>query len=139
MFNPQNELETALVRADKSPAVLAEFERLLLASPIYIIGQNEGAKSGDETEKLAEGTPLQLAAIRRGAAEFIPIFTSVARLKIYFERSARNSLIQRYLTMPGRAFFETAKGKPFLLNPGFEHSREISVADVARLLAAPAN
>jgi SseB protein N-terminal domain len=139
MFTPQNELETALVRADENPAALAEFERLLLASSIYIIGQNEGAKSGDETAKLADGTAVQLAAIRRGATEFIPIFTSVERLQIYFEQSIRNSLIRRYLTMTGQAFFETAKGKPFLLNPGFDHSREIHTAEVARLLAGPTN
>jgi hypothetical protein len=136
MFDPENDLEEALLRADDDDEAQAAFERLLLASPLHVIGENEGVDPAAVSVKVPEGANMHLAMIERDAVQYIPLFTSVTRLQTFFDHMAKTLLIRRYLTMSGRVLFETTKGRRFVLNPGFQYMRELSADEIARLLAA---
>ncbi|HEX3675420.1 MAG TPA: SseB family protein [Rhizomicrobium sp.] len=133
-FVPENSLEEAMVAMAADPAAIPQFERLLLESPLHVIGQNEGAEDGSEPEKLVEGAQVRLIAIRRGDAQYLPVFTSPARLQMFFENATKSALIRRYITMGGRSLFQMAKDAPFLLNPGFPYGLELPASAIARLL-----
>jgi hypothetical protein len=134
MFDPENALEEALLRAGDDDDAREAFERLLLVSPLHVIGENEGVSSTDHSVSVPEGANLRLAMIERDAVQYIPIFTSVTRLQTFFDHMAKSLLIRRYLTMSGRVLFETTKGRQFVLNPGFKPMRELSAAEISRLL-----
>ena len=84
-FVPENSLERALVAFATQPGARIEFDRLLLLSPLHVIGEDGNGNGGAEQEKLVEGAQVRLVAIRRGDAQYIPAFTSPARLQIFFE------------------------------------------------------
>jgi len=133
-FVPENSLERALVAFATQPGARIEFDRLLLLSPLHVIGEDGNGNGGAEQEKLVEGAQVRLVAIRRGDAQYIPAFTSPARLQIFFENATKNEPIRRYITMNGRALFQMTNGAPFLLNPGFPYGLELPPAVIARLL-----
>jgi hypothetical protein len=136
-FVPENTLEEALVAMASDPQAGAIFDRLLLESPLHVIGQNDGADPGSETEPLTEGARVHLIAVRRGSEQAIPVFTSPARLATFFENATKSAQIRRYITMQGRALFRMANGAPFLLNPGFPYGLLLPPAVIARLLQQP--
>jgi hypothetical protein len=133
-FIPENGLEEMLVAMASNPELGAEFDRLLLASPLHVIGENEGTHSGAEPEKLMEGAQVRFVAIRRGDVQYLPVFTSPTRLQVFFENVTKNALIRRYITMNGRSLFQMTNGAQFLLNPGFPYGLELPASAIARLL-----
>jgi hypothetical protein len=135
MFNPENELEEALVLAESGGDAQAQFECLLLASRIHVIGENEGVNPAEHSVKVPEGANMRLAMIQRGTVRYVPLFTSVARLQFFFDYAGKSLQIKRYLSMSGRALFESTKDQLFVINPGFPHMREFSPAEITRLLA----
>jgi len=139
MFVPQNSLEEAFVQAMHDAAARPRFYWLLLAAQLFVIGEPDGASASDQTVKLAPGSPLRLAAIRRETRELIPVFTSLPRLQTYFQNTGKLGAITQYVTMSGRALFEMTKGASFLLNPGFEISKELAAAEIAEVLTLPAS
>jgi hypothetical protein len=133
-FVAENSLEEALVAFAADPATRPQFDRALLDSPLHVIGENDGAKDGAPAEKLVEGAAIRLVAIRRGDVQYIPAFTSPARLQIFFENATKQEPIRRYITMAGRALFKMTNGAQFLLNPGFPYGLELPAPVIARLL-----
>jgi hypothetical protein len=133
-FVPENLLEEALAAMAADPDKGGAFDHLLLTSPLHVIGQNEGARPEDETQSLQAGAQIRLIAVRRGERQAIPAFTSPSRLAIFYENATKSALIQRYITMPGRALFQLANGADFLLNPGFPHGLHMPAAVIAQLL-----
>jgi hypothetical protein len=133
-FVPENALEEALVAMAANPDAGAIFDQLLLDSPLHVIGQNEGARPGEETQSLESGAKIRLIAVRRGDRQAIPAFTSPARLATFYENATKSAQIQRYITMPGRSLFQMANGADFLLNPGFPYGLHMPAAVIAQLL-----
>ncbi|HTQ12758.1 MAG TPA: SseB family protein [Rhizomicrobium sp.] len=131
-FVPENPLEAALVEMAKNPEAGAVFDRLLLESPLHVIGESKS--KGTDTVSVQNGAQVQLIAVRRGDVQYIPAFTSPARLAIFFENATKSALIRHYLTMDGRALFAMAGGAHFLLNPGFPYGLRMPAEAVARLL-----
>ncbi|HEY2071193.1 MAG TPA: SseB family protein [Rhizomicrobium sp.] len=133
-FIPENPLEEALVAMAADPSTQAVFDRLLLESPLHVIGQNAEGDVGGESEPLKDGAQIRLIALRRGEEQIIPVFSSPARLATFFENATKSAEIRRYITMPGRSLFQMAGGAPFLLNPGFPYGLALPAAAIARLL-----
>ena len=133
-FVPENLLEEALIAMAADPEKGGAFDHLLLTSPLYVIGQNEGAGAGDPEQSLKAGEQVRLVAVRRGDVQAIPVFTAPSRLAAFFENATKTALIRRYLTMPGRSLFQMAGGADFLLNPGFPYGLHMPAAVIAQLL-----
>ncbi len=133
-FVPENNIEEALVAMAADPAARAEFERLLLISQLHVIGENQGGHDSAEPEKLMDGAQVRLIGIRHRDVQYIPVFTSVARLQVFFENATKNALIRRYISMSGRALFQMLNGAPVLLNPGLPYGMELPASAIARLL-----
>lgn len=131
-FVPENALEEALVAMAANPEAGAIFDRLLLESPLHVIGESRNASDGPV--KVQDGSQVQLIAVRRGEEQFIPAFTAPARLAVFFENATKSAQIRHYLTMEGRALFKMAGGANFLLNPGFPYGLRLPAEAVARLL-----
>ncbi|MGH6872397.1 MAG: SseB family protein [Rhizomicrobium sp.] len=131
-FTPENPLEEALVAMAADPATGTAFDALLLDSPLYVIGDSKNA--GGETVAVQDGAQVQLIAVRRGEEQFIPAFTSPARLAVFFENATKSAQIRHYLSMTGRALFKMAGGAHFLLNPGFPYGLRMPAETIAKLL-----
>ncbi len=135
-FTPENLLEEALVAMAADPEKGGAFDHLLLTSPLHVIGQNEGARPGEDQQQLKAGSQVRLIAVRRGDTQAIPVFTAPSRLATFYEKVTKSAEIQRYITMPGRTLFQMANGADFLLNPGSirpAHGRRDRAAWAARM------
>lgn len=130
-FTPENELEQALVRAVHEPSAAPDFWRLLLASPLLVIGTAEGHEAAREAFSVAPGDSLKLEIGETEGRKFLPVFSSVARMQAWARRECR------YLAINGRDLLETTRGAPVVLNPGSEYGRELTPDQVAQLLDPP--
>ncbi len=74
-FISENELERALVKAVKNPAVAADFYRQLLEADLLVMGTVEGQEGATEKFTLAPGGRVNLVTgVREGGGTFLPVF-----------------------------------------------------------------
>jgi len=130
-FVPENPLEEAIVRANKSAMTRREFYRLLLESDLVVIGRIEGRDPLSDRATLAPGEKLQIASATHEGRKFVPVFSSMTRLEAHLQKTAE------YVTLNGRALFEITRGSAFLLNPGSEFGKELSAEEISSLLDPP--
>jgi hypothetical protein len=127
-FVPENELESALIRATKEPAARPDFYRLLLESDLLVLGTIEKRETAAGAAALSPGDNVQLASAQANGRSYIPVFSSMTRLQTYIREE------QKYLSMNGLSLFEMAVGATFVLNPGSDYGKELLPAEIANLL-----
>ena len=87
MFEPENDIERALMRAAHEPAERSAFARALMDAQIFVVltAENGSIVPGpDGTATVTEGTTLKLANAQHGEEKLIAFFTSPARAKAWF-------------------------------------------------------
>jgi hypothetical protein len=84
MFTPENNLEKSLVKAATDPAHRPQFYKDFISSEIYVI-QHGPLPEKEEHTILEEGTQLQIQHIEINGKIYIPIFSSVTRLRAVIE------------------------------------------------------
>ena len=115
-FEPENDLERALMRAPSEPAARPEFYRLLLESPLFVLGDMSG------------GNSMRLGTVRHGEHEYHLVFSALSRLQAFVAKP------ENYLELKGRDLFSAARGAYFMLNPGADYGKELLPDEIAHLL-----
>lgn len=131
LFIPENALEKALVEAVKIPSTAPNFYRLLLDSDLLVMGTAEGREDAQEQFSLSPGTNLKLVTGLKDGAQYLPVFSSLARMQEFVTQETK------YLSVNGRALLELTRGGPIILNPASEYGKELSPLEVHQLLGAP--
>lgn len=131
LFIAENELEKALVAAVKTPSSAPEFYRLLLESDLLVMGAAEGREEAQEQFSLEPGTNLKLVTGLKDGAQYLPIFSSLARMQEFVQQETK------YLSINGRALLELTRGGPIILNPASQYGKELSPLEVHQLLGGP--
>jgi hypothetical protein len=122
-------LEVALRLAVDEPAHRPEFYRLLLESPVYILGDSDGLTDGVVgTLKIGDNISIQ-SWVKKDGSPIIPFFTSLAALQRAIEEEAT------YLTLPARSLFEMTKGSSLVLNPKSNYGKEFFPHEIEALLS----
>ena len=121
MFNPENDLERALVRAAEDPSARAPFFETLLDAELTLALVQSKDRKGDGYE-VPEVMSEDLA--------FVPIFTADSRVAAMFGVEKMMTVRQTF-----RQILEQIEGANFVLNPGSDYGREIMETDVAAMLA----
>ena len=132
-FIPENALENALVRAVQDREAAPDFYRLLLESNLLVLVSAEVQEGASEQFTLAPGGRLNLVTGQKNGGQFLPVFSSLARMQDYVKQDSK------YLSINGRALLDVTRGAPVTLNPASEYGKELSPAEVQQLLdGAPA-
>jgi hypothetical protein len=132
MFEPENDIERALMRASAEPGARAGFARALMDADIFLVLVPEGGPivpDADGRATIPEGTKLNLASARRGEETLVPFFTAASRAHAWYSGD--------HIVAPEkmRELFGRFPDASFVLNPGSEYGKEFTPAEVARLLA----
>lgn len=118
LFQPENELEEAVLAAvrdgDRAGLLAA-----LAHAEVYV-------------PATGSGRDVQLATIERGGVSFIPVFTSLTRLRVIAPDGTG------YMRVAGRGLASVRpQGVPVVVNPGSDVGTVLAPADVAELGSAP--
>lgn len=134
IFVPENELEQALVRVRSDPTALPDFYRLLMDSPLLVLGRLEGYEPSEEVVSPQPGTGFELAMLEKGANFYYAVFSAMSRFKT-FGRAQRS-----YFCVSGANLFQRVRGVAFVINPDSEGERVLPAAEIARWVdpSAPA-
>ena len=125
---PENRLESLLRLAATEPAHRPEFYKLLLQSPLFVLGEADEAV--DEGEQVAQGSNLSLLHWEKpDGSTVIPVFTSLQAMQDSIDAD------ESYLEIPARALFEMTLGEELVLNPDSEFGKELMPAEVESLLS----
>jgi hypothetical protein len=125
---PENRLESLLRLAATEPAHRPEFYKLLLQSPLFVLGEAEEAV--DDGEKVPEGSNLALLHWEKSdGTTVIPVFTSMQALHDSIDED------ESYLEIPARALFKMTLGEELMLNPDSEYGKQLMPAEVESLLS----
>lgn len=130
MFEPENDLERALVGASSSRTKQQSFLRQLLDADILIaFSADKIEQKPDGTATIPAGARLAERVVTRNGLTFLAFFSAASRARAIFKDT--------HLVAPDktRVVFERHPGAAFVLNPGSEHRREFPPAEAARLLA----
>lgn len=118
-FNPENDLELAILRAKKGECSIDELMGVLVESDLYISSKTEVLQNGSGFEPLLVGDKSH---------PLVAIFSSLARPGLH------RQMAEFVLKMKGREFFlRLPPGYGLALNPGYETQLIIS-SDVASTL-----
>ncbi len=128
VFNPENPLEFALVRASHDSLAAPDFYRLLLESELLVLGTARGQEDAQSRFTLEPGRELQLVVGEENGTRFLPVFSSPARMQDYVKQDSK------FLRIQGRALLDLTRGGPVVLNPASEYGKRLSAAEVAQLL-----
>jgi hypothetical protein len=132
MFEPENDIERMLMRAASEPAARPDFARALMDAEIFLafdLGGAPIARAADGSLNLPEGATLTLRGISRGEESFAPFFTAPMRAHAVFKTD--------HVVAPDttRDLFGRYPDASFVLNPGSDYGKELTPAEVKRLLA----
>ena len=132
MFEPENDIERALVRAATEPAERAGFVRALMDARIFVVltAENGSIVPGpDGTATVKEGAALRMATAQRGNETLLAFFTAKSRAQAWFKGE--------HVVAPEttRGLFSRAPDQSYVLNPGSEYGKEFTRDEVKRLLA----
>lgn len=127
-FEPRNALEQSLVKAAKDPAHRPQFYEDFLASEIFIIQHGEPPPKEVKRVTISAPTKLQIQNIEHNGKPYIPIFTSLDRLRATLKREAT------FMGINAREFLNIVKGSAVLLNPGSDYGKEFTASEINSLL-----
>ncbi len=128
LFIAENQLEKALVAAAKNPAAAPEFYRLLLETDLLVLGTVEGQEGAADKFSLSPGGKLNLVTGLKDGGQFLPVFSSLARMQEYVKQESK------YLSINGRALLDLTRGAPVTLNPASQYGKELSASEIQQLL-----
>ncbi len=111
-FEPENPLEEALDRAVTDPLARPAFYRLLMESPLHVLGRG------------GEGQELSIPTLRHNGREFLPIFSAASRLAAFAGE-------REHFVMAARPLFETTRGANFVLNPNADRGKMLLAMEIA--------
>ncbi|HWA30913.1 MAG TPA: enhanced serine sensitivity protein SseB C-terminal domain-containing protein [Rhizomicrobium sp.] len=116
-------LEESLMRARDDVLARPEFYRLLMTEYLFIAGDC-GRPSGDDSAVEARpGDRLNIAVVQFNGRRYHPVFTSLDRLNGFHKSPS--------FAMRGRDLFNCTRGAEFVLNPGTEHGKKLTTAEIA--------
>jgi hypothetical protein len=132
MFQPENDIERALMRASAESAERPDFMRALMDAEIFVLLVPEtGAlvPGTDGKATVSQGSRLTMVTVTRGEKELLPFFTTPSR--------ARDFFTGEHIVAPDktRDLFKRAHNAAFVLNPGSDYGKEFTPDEVQRLLA----
>jgi hypothetical protein len=121
-FEPQNPLESALMKAAQDPAARPQFLRVLLESKVLIeaVGPRPKTVKGMTTET----AQIQVKGIHFNGRPCIPFFTSDARLPAGTP----------YVLLGCKELFHMMRGRTFVMNPGAPYGKEFFADEITQLL-----
>jgi hypothetical protein len=111
---PETPLEEALMRARSDALARPVFYRLLMETPLIVMGRAEGP----------EQMQMTIPSLRFNGRDYLPVFTTVARLEHFMPG-------REYFTKQARIVFETAQGANFVLNPNSECGKTLMAVELA--------
>jgi hypothetical protein len=132
MFQPENDIENALMRASAESAERPDFMRALMDAEIFIVLLPEAGALVPDTEgkaTVSQDSRLTMATVTRGVEELLPFFTAPSRARGFFKGD--------HIVAPDktRDLFKRARDAAFVLNPGSDYGKEFTRDEVQRLLA----
>ena len=129
-FEPCNDLEVALIAAAHEPGARGDFQKLLLASELYVATPQAPSRAGDRT--LAEGEMLQILNVAGQDGEPVPaLFTDESRLAAAFGTGTG------YVRMPAATLLEMIAEDGAILNPGEAYGVLWSKEEILQMLGKP--
>jgi hypothetical protein len=132
MFEPENDIERALVRASHEPSERPAFVRALMDAQIFVVLTADGGAivpGANGTATVTEGATLKMESAERDGEKVLAFFTSPKRAQAWFPR---DHIVAPETT---RALFQRASDMPFVLNPGADYGKEFTREEVKHLLA----
>src|SRR5262245_6865923 len=87
MFEPENDLERALMRAATEPSARPDFLRALMDSQVFVVlaGMDGSIRPGpDGNATLPEGMRLTLVTATRGDQHVVPFFSAPSRARAWY-------------------------------------------------------
>lgn len=132
MFEPENDIERALIDSVQQPTRRSDFLHQLLDAEVFVAmscDQPLKADANGATTIPAGALLSERIVTDANGGTLFPFFTSPARARAMFKDD--------HVIAPDtpRKLFERHPGARFVLNPGSEHFQELSAAEVAKLLA----
>ncbi|MDB5734662.1 MAG: sseB [Alphaproteobacteria bacterium] len=127
-FQPENDIEVALLQAAQNPDAATALHRLMLNGDLLVLGTVAGQEDATQKVNLEPGGKLQLVVGDRNGEKFLPVFTSMTRMQAYLKEPGK------FLAANGRALLDLTRGAPVTLNPGSDHAMDFSPEMVARIL-----
>lgn len=128
-FEPENELEQALVRAVDDAAARPLFYRLLMSSNVFVVGEIGRRVAADRPAKLKSDDVIKLAFVEREGRKFHPVFSARTRLETFTPPDKARFCLK------GRDLFLATRGAQFVLNPGSEAGKELLPDELGHWLA----
>jgi len=116
-FEPENELERAMLLAASRESARPHFYRLLLDSELVVLGEF-GERMGIET-------------VENNGQKFHPVFTSMRRSQAFAPPA-----MPRF-ALPGQILFESTRGASFVINPGSELVKTLTPEEITWCLSLP--
>lgn len=132
MFEPENDIERALVRASHEPSERPAFAQALMDAQVFVVLTAESGSivpGPNGTATISEGTVLKMESAVRDDEKVLAFFTSPARAQAWFPHE--------HIVAPEttRDLFLRAADMPYVLNPGSDYGKEFTPDEVRRLLA----
>jgi hypothetical protein len=123
----QNRLERSLSDAATDPSCRPQFYQDLLTSDLFVI-QEGPPPSAAGRAVLESDQQVALRSIEWNGKPYIPVFTSPERIQAVVQEEVS------YVGMKGLELLKMTRGADLLLNPGFEHGKELTNAEVQSIL-----
>ncbi len=117
-FVPENRLEEVLQRAVTDPLARPDFYRLLVDSPLVVLGRELAGGQGGQGR-------LSIPSVRNNGREYLPIFSAASRMKTF----SKDAL--EHFTTNARPLFEATRGANFVLNPNSECGKALMAPEIA--------
>ena len=130
-FEPENNIEIALLRAAQNPDAATDLYRAILNSDLLVLGTVAGQEDATQKVSLEPGGKLQLVVGDRNGEKFLPLFTSMTRMQAYLKEPGK------FLAANGRALLDLTRGAPVTLNPSSELARDFTPEEISRMLDSP--
>jgi hypothetical protein len=116
-FEPENELEHAMLLAASQESARPDFYLLLLDSELWALGEL--------TDRIAIDT------VENAGRTFHPVFTAEKRIGALVNEP------RPHFSIPGRVLFASTRGASFVINPGSEIVKTMSPEEIAWMLDQP--
>lgn len=118
-FEPENELERALVRASGDATYADGFYRRLIDEDLLFIQQPGSSDTNDS---------VGIATLDIDGTAHLPIFSSLSRLQEAIDREVT------YAAVNGLELLRMTSGLPLVLNPASEYGKQITAAEAAAII-----
>jgi hypothetical protein len=132
MFEPENDIERALMKASHEVGERPAFARALMEAQIFVVLTAEGGSivpGANGTATVTEGATLRAASVVRGEEKLLAFFTAPSRARAWYHGD--------HIVAPEstRGLFDRFPDMAYVLNPGSDYGKEFTKPEVKRLLA----